>query len=182
VDVEARRPGVLMTERLVLRRFRPEDWGDVHGYGTDPEVVRFMDWGPNTPDETTVWLDRMIGAYDARPQTQFPFAVQRSADGHLIGAVELQVVSEEHARGEIGYVLARDAWGHGYATEAAAALLRFGFDRLGLRRISATCDPENIASARILEKIGMDFEGRLRSYFTIRGDRRDRLLYAAVES
>ncbi|MGX6601063.1 GNAT family N-acetyltransferase [Micromonosporaceae bacterium Da 78-11] len=169
-----------MTARLLLRPFRSQDWGDVHRYGTDPEVVRFMDWGPNTPDETTVWLDRMIDAYRATPRTQFPFAVQRSVDGRLVGSVELQIESAEHGRGEMGYVMSRDAWGHGYATEAAAALLRFGFEQLGLRRISATCDPENVGSSRVLEKIGMTFEGRLRSYFTIRGEQRDRLLYAAV--
>ena len=170
----------LRTERLVLRGFRPQDWGAVHMYGTDPEVVRFMDWGPNTPDETTVWLDRMIDADKAVPQTQFPFALQRSTDGRLIGSVELQILSEEHRRGEMGYVIARDAWGNGYATEAAAALLRFGFERLGLRRISATCDPENAGSGRILEKIGMQLEGRLRSFFPIRGEWRERLVYAAV--
>jgi RimJ/RimL family protein N-acetyltransferase len=170
----------LRTERLVLRRFRPQDWGSVHMYGTDPDVVRFMDWGPNSPDETTVWLDRMIDAYDATPQTQFPFALQRSTDGRLIGSIELQIVSEEHQRGEMGYVIARDAWGNGYATEAASALLRFGFEQLGLRRISATCDPENAGSGRILEKIGMELEGRLRSFFRIRGEWRDRLMYAAI--
>jgi len=170
----------LRTERLVLRAFRPADWGSVHMYGTDPDVVRFMDWGPNTPDETTVWLDRMIEAYEATPQTQFPFAVQRSADGRLVGSVELQIVNEEHQRGEMGYVIARDAWGNGYATEAATALLRFGFDQLGLRRISATCDPQNTGSARILHKIGMELEGRLRSYLLIRGEWRDRLVYAAI--
>jgi RimJ/RimL family protein N-acetyltransferase len=170
----------LRTERLVLRRFRPEDWGSVHMYGTDPEVVRFMEWGPNTPDETTVWLDRMIEAYDATPQTQFPFAVQRSADGRLVGSVELQIVNEEHRRGELGYVITRDAWGNGYATEAAAALLQFGFEQLGLHRIGATCDPENGGSGRILEKIGMQLEGCLRSFFHIRGEWRDRLVYAAI--
>jgi len=99
----------------------------------------------------------------------------------MIGSVVLAQSSVEHRRGEMGYVLARDVWGRGYATEAAAALLAYGF-AAGLHRIGATCDPENAASARVLEKIGMSFEGRLREYFLIRGAWRDRLLYAAVKA
>jgi GNAT superfamily N-acetyltransferase len=78
-------------------------------------------------------------------------------------------------------VLARHAWGRGYATEAAAALLAFGFDEAGLHKISATCDPENIGSSRVLQKIGMRQEGRLQDHLLVRGQWRDRLLYAAAQ-
>jgi RimJ/RimL family protein N-acetyltransferase len=77
----------------------------------------------------------------------------------LIGSIELEVVSFEHRRGEIGYVLAREWWGLGYASEATRRLLAFGFDQLGLHKISATCDPENRASVAVLMKNGMHQEG-----------------------
>jgi RimJ/RimL family protein N-acetyltransferase len=80
----------------------------------------------------------------------------------------------------MGYLIAPAAQGRGYATEAAQALLDFGLTGGGLHRITATCDPENAASARVLEKIGMTREGRLRDHFLIRGAWRDRLLYAKL--
>jgi RimJ/RimL family protein N-acetyltransferase len=85
--------------------------------------------------------------------------VVHSVAERLIGSIELRVVSSEHRRGEIGYVLAHEWWGHGYATEATCRLLAFGFDELGLHKISATCDPENRASVAVLTKCGMHQEG-----------------------
>ena len=79
----------------------------------------------------------------------------------------------------LGYVLARRSWGNGYATEAAAALLRYGFDELGLHTISATCDPENTASAAVLRRIGMRQVGYLHRQVYVRGEWRDRLLFSA---
>ena len=166
----------LTTDRLVLRPFRVDDFAAVHAYAADPDVVRFMDWGPNTTEETRTYLDRML----APPRTQHPFALERVTDGTVIGAAELQVTSAEHRRADMGYVLGRPAWGMGYGTEAAAATLRYGFDHVGLHKISATCDPDNVASARILEKIGMRREGVLHDHLLVRGEWRDRLLWAAI--
>jgi [ribosomal protein S5]-alanine N-acetyltransferase len=166
----------LTTDRLVLRPFRADDFAAVHAYATDPEVVRFQDWGPNTVADTRFYLDRMISP----AETQHPFAIEQLADGAVVGAVEVQIASVDHRRAEMGYVLHRSAWGRGYATEAAAAILRYGFDELDLHKISATCDPDNVASARILEKIGMRREGLLKEHLLIRGEWRDRLLWAAL--
>jgi [ribosomal protein S5]-alanine N-acetyltransferase len=82
----------------------------------------------------------------------------------------------------MGFVLARSRWRNGYATEAAAALLRFGFQNLALHKVSATCDPANGGSARVLAKIGMRPEGHLHDHLHIRGQWRDRLLFAAVSA
>jgi ribosomal-protein-alanine N-acetyltransferase len=166
----------ITTDRLLLRPFRASDVAAVHAYASDPAVVRFMDWGPNTMAETRAYVDRIL----APPAGQHPFAVVRTADGMLLGGAELQMASIEHRRADMGYVLSPGAWGNGYATEAAAALLHFGFDRLGLHKLSATCDPENAGSARVLEKIGMHREGMLRDHLLIRGEWRDRLLWAAL--
>jgi ribosomal-protein-alanine N-acetyltransferase len=170
----------LTTDRLVLRPLEAGDFRAVHAYASDPEVVRFMDWGPNTLDDTTVFLDRMITSAARSPRTQFPLAIVPATGDVPVGVVELQIDSAEHRRADVGYVLGRSAWGHGYASEAAAAMLRFGFDELGLHKISATCDPDNRGSARVLEKIGMRREGVLRDHFLVRGQWRDRLLWAAL--
>jgi RimJ/RimL family protein N-acetyltransferase len=170
----------IRTTRLVLREFRPDDHAAVHRYAADPEVVRFQDWGPNTPAETTTFLDRIRTEAAATPRMVWALAVVRAADDILIGACELRIDPTGHRRGSIGYSLARDAWGRGYATEAAGALLDFGFTGAGLHKINATCDPANIASARVLEKLGMTLEGQLRDHMWVRGEWRDRLLYAAL--
>ena len=96
------------------------------------------------------------------------------------GGVRL-ITSARHRRGEFGFALHRDLWSRGHATEASALLLRFGFDHLRLRRISATCHPDNSASARVLEKAGLRFEGRMRSHLFVRGTWRDSPLYAVVD-
>lgn len=80
----------------------------------------------------------------------------------------------------MGFVISPDRWGSGYATEAAQAVLRFGFEGPGLDRIWATCRPENLASVRVLERIGMQREGHLRDHICIRGRWQDSLLYAAM--
>ncbi|MGY2032470.1 GNAT family N-acetyltransferase [Nocardia gipuzkoensis] len=107
--------------------------------------------------------------------------LHRARSGRLIGSAAIGVTSAQHRRGEFGFVFHRDFWSQGYATEVGMLLLRFGFDRLRLRRISATCHPDNHASARVLEKVGSTLEGRMRSHLFVRGVWRDSLLYAAVD-
>jgi ribosomal-protein-alanine N-acetyltransferase len=172
----------LTMPRLLLREFRQDDHAATHIFGADPEVTRYMDWGPNTPEDTAAFLDEVAASAAEEPRTRFGLAVVDPVDQTLFGSIELRVTSTLHGRGELGYVLARSRWGNGYATEAAAALLAFGFESLALHRISATCDVENVGSSRVLAKIGMEPEGRLREYVDVRGQRRDRLLFAALRS
>ena len=110
---------------------------------------------------TRAFLREARANADVSPRRRYALAVVvvQSDPERLIGSIELRVVSCEHRRGEIGYVLAREAWGLGYATEATRRLLAFGFDELGLHKISANCDPENRASVAVLMKNGMHQEG-----------------------
>jgi [ribosomal protein S5]-alanine N-acetyltransferase len=170
----------LVTSRLLLREFSGSDHEQVHVYAADPEVSRFMLWGPNRPEETVAFLAGVRAEASAEPRTNYTLAVVVRASGELVGTVHLGETSAEHRRGELGYVLAQAHWGRGYATEAATVVLRFGFTTLNFHKIIATCDPDNVASARVLEKIGMHREGHLRRHVLIRGEWRDRLLFAAL--
>lgn len=85
-----------------------------------------------------------------------------------------------HRRGALGFVIARQHWGQGYATEAARAVLLLAFTELGLERVEATCRPGNQGSQRVLVKLGMHQEGLLRSHLLIRGHRADSLLFSAL--
>lgn len=169
----------LVTERLRLREFVAKDHEAVHRYASDPEVTLYMEWGPNDLQATKVFLDEADRSASRYPRSRYALAVVRRDRNELIGSVELQVASEQSGQGTLGYVLARSSWGHGYATEAATALLRYGFDELGLQTISATCDPENTSSAAVLQKIGMRQERYLHHHVYARGEWRDRLLFVA---
>ncbi len=171
----------LEAERLLLREFQEEDWRAVHEYGSDPEVVRLMPWGPNTEEESRNFIARQMALQGEEPRNHYGFAVVLEPQNPLIGSIALNVSSRENREGWIGYCFIRRFWGHGYATEAARAIVAFGFEQLELHRIFATCDPENVASGRVLKKIGMRREGRLREHKWQRGDWRDSYLYAILE-
>jgi len=169
----------LTTERLLLRAFAPDDVEAVHAYAGDPEVCRYTDWGPNTPDQSAAFVDELQAASAAEQADSLTWAV--TAAGNVVGACSVTVTSRQHRRGVMGYVLAHTHWGQGYATEAAAAVLRFAREELGLQRVEATCRPDNVASQRVLRKIGMQREGLLRSHMLIRGRHVDSLLFSAVD-
>lgn len=171
------------TERLGFSVLTDQYFGVVHAYASDPEVCRYMEWGPNTPDDTRNYLDRCNASIVAEPRVNYTFGFSREEDEQwrLIGVCSITIADASNKQARIGYVLRRDAWRNGYATEAAKALLDFGFHRLGMHRIWAVCRPENTGSANVLRKIGMEHEGRLRHDKFYRGQWHDSLLFAVVD-
>ncbi|APU21218.1 GNAT family N-acetyltransferase [Actinoalloteichus sp. GBA129-24] len=167
--------------RLVLRDFLDSDVDAVHAFAGDPEVTRFTDWGPNSPEDSRAFVADAVAQARESSRTEFSLAAVDVTSGVLIGSAAVGITSRTHRQGELGYVVHRDHWGRGLATEATTMLLTFGFHRLGLRRIAATCHPDNIASARVLQKAGLRPEGRLRSNLHVRGAWRDSLLFAALD-
>lgn len=161
-----------------LRPFDEDDEEAVHAYASDPEVTRYADWGPNSREMTKSFLAEAVRR--GTGPDLYSFAVISGADGELVGSASLRVVSTEHHHGELGFVVNRQHWRKGYATEAAVLLLRFSFETVGLHRVEATCHPANLASQRVLEKAGFQFEGHLRDHLLVRGEWRDSLMYAAV--
>ncbi|GAA0283958.1 GNAT family N-acetyltransferase [Cryptosporangium japonicum] len=159
--------------RLRLRPFRSADEAAVHRYASDPEVTRFTDWGPNTPADTAEFIRAVVDP----PASVHPFAVELRESGEVIGGVELRVLGDV---GVFGYTLARAYWGRGHATEAARLLVEYGFGSLGLARIEATCSPQNLASARVLTKAGLQQVDHLVDHVLVRGVWRDSLLFAIV--
>jgi [ribosomal protein S5]-alanine N-acetyltransferase len=175
-------PVRLELERLVLREWQETDWLAAHEYARDPEVVKYETWGPNSVEQTRDFVRRSIEASRSEPRTVFELAVTERANGALIGGCGIRVRDSIHREGDLGYTLGAGWWGRGLGTETARALVRFGFDRLGLHRIWATCHVENRASARVLEKAGMRLEGTLRKHRLQRGEWRDSFLYAVLET
>lgn len=169
---------VLETDRLILRELSMDDFESVHAYGSDPEVVQFVPWGPNTEQITRDFLERNIQKAAADPRQDFIYGVVPKGDDRLVGSVG--IYSDGH-QAMLGYAYGRETWGRGYATEAALAMVGLAFDVLHLRRVWASCDPDNTASARVLQKCGMTLEGRLREDNDIRGRLRDTLVWGILE-
>ncbi len=136
------------TERLLLREFRASDETGIHAYASDPEVVRLMIWGPNTPEQTRAFLQTMLKTQEQWPRPFVELAIELKAESRMIGSIGLRVKDEPNRAADMGYVLARDQWGRGYVTEAARAILDAAFRQLKLHRVWATCDPRNHASYR----------------------------------
>ena len=170
----------ITTKRLLIREFQTPDWREVHAYASDPETVRYMDWGPNTESDTKAFVRRAIDAQKSKPRTHYDLAVTLRTTGKLIGACAV-FVNPARKEGDIGYCLNKSYWSSGYGTEAARAMISFGFTRLALHRITGRCDPTNIGSNRVLEKAEMSLEGHLREDFPIRGKWYDTMIYAILE-
>ena len=150
------------TERLVLRQIDPgRDVDAVHAYASREDVCRFIPWTPRSRDEVAAWLPRRAVTTIAAPGEGASLAITLAATGELVGDVMLIWVSDEHRTAEIGYVVNPAHAGHGYATEAARALLAMAFDSLGLRRVVARVDARNPASAAVLRHLGMRQEAVL---------------------
>jgi len=173
------RPDRLETERLILRDFRLEDTEAVHAYGSDPEVTRFMPWGPNSPEDTAAFMARVLDQQATWPRLDLSLAIELKAEACVVGSIALHLRDIRNASVEMGYVLRRDLWGQGIVSEAAAAMTSLGF-RLGLHRIAATCDVRNTGSYRVMEKLGMRREGCFRQDRQLRGAWRDTYLYAVL--
>ncbi len=149
------------TERLSLREFSSADIDAMHAYASRQDATRYLTWGPNDRQASEAQLSTFLEAADAVPRFVYELALTSRPDGGLIGALCLYLDHREGAplqSAELGFVLHPDFWGQGLVTEAAATLLSRGVSELGLTRIWATCDARNLASIRVLQKIGMTQE------------------------
>lgn len=167
----------LSTERLILRPFTMEDAGRVEELAGDPEVARYT---ANIPHpypvgSATKWIAVHILHY--LEQEAVIFAIQEK-EGPLLGAIQL-TLELEHGRAEMGYWIGRPFWGKGYGSEAARSVLDYGFREWALHRIYASYVSANLASGRIMQKLGMTREGVLREH-TLRDDFHSDLVHYGI--
>ena len=169
------------TERLLLRPHEPGDLDDLVVYHSDPEVVRYIPSPARTREQTATALEaRTRQGVVREPGEWLVLATVLKQSGRVIGEVLLKYDSETDARGELGYAMARDVAGHGYATEAARAVLDLAFGPFGLHRVVARLDARNTASARLLERLGMRREGHFRQDEFFKEEWTDTLVYAVL--
>lgn len=171
----------LETDRLILRRMTPSDAEAVFAYASDPEVTRYVVWDTHRSiQDSRAFLELAVQKYKSGGEPDW--GIVYKGDHRFVGTCGFVGWDVDHARAEIGYVLSRKYWGRGLMPEALRAMIAFGFERMGLNRIEARCIAENTASARVMEKVGMTYEGTLRQRELIKGAYRDMKLYAILRS
>ncbi len=171
----------LTTERLLLREFVTDDWRVVQDYQSDPRYLRYYEWTERPERDVREFVGRFIAQQSDQPRTRYQLAIVLKDGGRLIGNCGIRTDAPGALEADVGYELAPEQWGRGYATEAARAIVAFGFDDLRVHRIWAACVADNVASAHVLEKLGMRLEGRLREHERYKGRWWDTLLYAILE-
>lgn len=174
-------PKRIQTERLLLRAETLDDAEAIYSrYASDPQVTRYLSFPTQSSvDETKQFLTERLPELQADGGEVW--IIEPLGDGLLLGAIGARVLNEY--RVDLGYALARDAWGRGFATEAATAVVETVLKVPSIWRVQATCDVEHTASARVLQKAGLTLEGTLRRYWVLpnrSNEPRDMLCFAKV--
>lgn len=152
---------IFETARLIVRPWRVEDAEEAFAIYSDADVMRYLGSGSAHPDlaYTRSWIERIAARNASFPPGLGLWAVFLKGNGPPIGSV-LLLPLDGGPEIEVGYHLGKPWWGQGYATELASACVRYGFEELGLQRIAGVTFPENVASQRVLTKVGLRHEGR----------------------
>ncbi len=158
----------LETDRLLLRGMRVSDAHDMYEYAKRPSVTEYLTWDPHTSEtETREYLTYVGQRY--RTGDFYDWSLVCHADGRMIGTCGFTSFNCPADSAEIGYVLHPSYQGRGLATEAVRRVLEFGFEELGLHRMEARFIEGNTASLRLMERVGMTFEGYARESMKIKG-------------
>jgi RimJ/RimL family protein N-acetyltransferase len=172
----------LRTERLLLRTPTASDAAHLADRRSDPEVARYQTWIPPCPlDRAEAMITDAIAMNGPVDGEWWTLTIADLADTTVFGDLVVQL-SWEGRTAEIGFTLARDAWGHGYAVEAAGAMVEYLFESLGVTRVAGSLHPDNTASAQVLERVGMLFEGQTRSSFWVGDENSDDWLYGMTRA
>lgn len=156
-----RPPEAIETQSLILRLPQPGDAiAMFERWSQDKEVTYYLTWRPHTHfEQAQSTIARAIAMW--KDETRFPYMITRKETGEVMGMIDPRIEGPKVA---IGYVIGRAYWGNGYMPEATRAIIDWTFQQPDIYRVYATTDVENIASQRVLEKVGMQREGLLRKY------------------
>lgn len=173
---------ILQTERLNFRQISVTDLNNVYALHSLPETDQYNTLGiPGAKEETEKIIDGWCLAQNSTPPASYVFCLELLDSKQFVGLMALNMGKPNYKTAEVWYKLHPQHWKNGYATEALSKLLSFGFNDLGLHRIEAGCAVDNLASVKVLEKVGMTREGLKRKKLPIRGEWKDNFFYAILE-
>lgn len=149
-------PILLQTERLILRPFTPADIEDLHAQLSDPDAMRYYHH-PSSREESEKWLQGILSDYGTNGFGMLAGCLKETGEyAGQAGVMRRQIDGRE--RHYLAYLIRKDLWGNGYATEAARCVVDYAFNDLGIEKVEALIRPDNTASVRVAEKLGMQVE------------------------
>jgi len=171
----------IRTARMELRRYEPSDLGAIQDLFGREDVCRYLPWPPMDADQARAKLEQRLGQATIKADGDaLVLAALDHATGRAVGEFMLKLTDLASGQGEVGWCIHPDAQGRGLATESAQALLRLGFEDKGLHRIEAGCDPRNLASVRVMERLGMRREAHLIETRFVKGEWVSDLVHAIL--
>ncbi|MGW1681852.1 GNAT family N-acetyltransferase [Saccharopolyspora sp. NPDC002376] len=172
----------IITDRLLLRPFTLDNADDVWAYQRKPDVAQHLLWEARDREQTEAAVEQMTRENALTGDGDcLSLAAVLPDTGQVVGQVELVLLSQANQQGEVGYIFNPDFQGKGLATEAVRAVLRLGFEELDLHRIIGRCSAHNLASAKLMERLGMRREAHFVDSMIIEGTWREELVYAMLQ-
>lgn len=172
-------PITLYGRAVTLREFRSDDAADAYALIGDDEVTQWLSFDTRSLADAQAMVDGAAERAKKEPRDEYYLGVTL-ADDKIIGFARLALGGVKAAK--LGYAIRADQWGHGYATDAVKTIVDFGFNELGLHRITAAIGPDNSGSITVVEKLGFSCEGTLRDHVYTNGSWRDSRLYSILET
>jgi [ribosomal protein S5]-alanine N-acetyltransferase len=168
------------TKRLILRKITKEDVPSVFAYASNSLVSQYVMWNTHKSlADSAAFVTYVLNQYHNGQVA--PWAIELKENGEMIGTVDFVWWKPNHRSAEFGYVLSPLYWKQGIMTEAVKALIDFGFTKMDLNRIQARCYVENVASERIMQKAGLQFEGIMRQAVIVKNVKQDLKIYAILK-
>ncbi|MFS1512628.1 GNAT family N-acetyltransferase [Chengkuizengella sp. SCS-71B] len=168
------------TDRMLLRKMRLEDAMDMFEYASDPEMTKYTSWDTHkTIEDSKQFIQMTLQKYENKEMSTW--GIEHKQNQKLIGGCGFVYWNPNHRRTEIGYSLSRAYWNQGLITEASQALINFAFKKMKVNRVEARCNVENVGSERVMQKIGMTYEGILREQIYIKENYEDVKMYSLLK-
>jgi [ribosomal protein S5]-alanine N-acetyltransferase len=174
-------PVELVGDVVTLREITLDDLDAAMAFASDPQVTSHLPFEPQSYEQEAAAIQRMMAAARSVPRVQYELAVVLRRSGDMIGMGRVGLTPGQPGVADIGYLVRADHWGRGLGTDIARTLIDFGFRHLQVHRIWAGHHPDNGASGRVLEKVGMVHEGRLREHTFSHGVWRDSIVYSILD-
>ncbi|WLR44343.1 GNAT family protein [Bacillus carboniphilus] len=164
------------TDRLILRKMSEDDVDDLFHYGSDKEVTKYLTWETyHSKEDALSFIQYALTQYENKQPA--PWAIEYKEDNKFIGTIDFR---SKQGIGKMGYVIAKEYWGKGIMTEVVSEVIAFAFKNTDAVRIQAECFLHNIGSARVMEKVGMTYEGILRKALYAKGTHHDVKMYSIL--
>ncbi|MBC7713093.1 MAG: GNAT family N-acetyltransferase [Rhizobacter sp.] len=170
------------TERLILRKFTQADLQDIFDYCKNPNVARYVTWEPHeTLKDSQKFIDFALSSYAKGCIDPMAMVLKDDSKKKVIGSIGVMAVNPKNRTFELAYALSEEVWGKGFAVEASKPLINYVFQNFAIERLQCRCDILNPQSSRVMEKLGMNYEGTLKASMYLKGITRDMHMYSIVK-